>query len=131
MFFWKFPLYVVEDLKNHSLILKNYDKQSMKQDKKSIIIIKASITMHSWFLCRSSNNARLMVQYCKPVWFKLPPLVTFTLVKTFCLILNVHNLNYLTSMFLFLINNFHQFSLSESGLVRNGEQSLLCASAHA
>lgn len=128
MFFWKFPLYVVEDLKNHSLILKNYDQHSIKQDKKSIII-KATMTMHSWFLRRSSNNARLVVQYCKPVRFKLPPLVTFTLVKTFYLILNVHNLNYLTSMFLFLINNFHQFSLSESGLVRNGEQLRTSASS--
>lgn len=121
MFFWKFPLYVVEDLKNHSLILKNYDQHSIKQDKKSIII-KATMTMHSWFLRRSSNNARLVVQYCKPVRFKLPPLVTFTLVKIFCPILTVHDLNYLTSIFLFLISNFHQITLSESGLVRNGEQ---------
>ena len=60
--------------------------------------------MQFWFVCRPSNNVRLVVSNSFVVWFKLPPLVIFTLIEAFHLIF----LPYVS-----LINNFHPITFPE------------------
>ena len=114
-FFWKFPLHVMEDLKNNSLILKKVGK-ALNKTTQQLNNFEDYTTIHFWFICRLSNNGRLVVPNCIVFWFKIPPLVTFTLAEAFRPVFSVYELNYFTSMFLTnvsLKNHFYAITLPE------------------
>ena len=115
VFFWKFPLHVMEDLKNNSLILKKVGK-ALNKTTQQLNNFEDYTTIHFWFICRLSNNGRLVVPNCIVFWFKIPPLVTFTLAEAFRPVFSVYELNYFTSMFLTnvsLKNHFYAITLPE------------------
>lgn len=89
MCFWKFPLHVMEDLKNNSLILKKVGK-ALNKTTQQLNNFQDYTTIHFWFICRLSNNGRLVVPNCIAFWFKIPPLVTFTLAEAFRPVFSVY-----------------------------------------